>query len=134
MASTSQHDFVVKVDVADIDFMGHVNNAVYLNWVQDAVIEHWRRVAPPEAVTAYLWIALRHEITYRRPAFLHDQLVASVKVERVQRESAFYETTVRRNGDVIAEIKSRWCCVDAVAKNPARVTDEIVRCFFPDMH
>src|SRR4029450_5896143 len=45
----------------DIDHMGHVNNSVYLKWVQEAVVDFWEQVAPPEAVAKHLWIALSHE-------------------------------------------------------------------------
>ncbi|EJU14870.1 thioesterase superfamily protein [Sphingomonas sp. LH128] len=85
----------------------------------------------PAAVAAYLWIALKHEITYRKPAFLRDQLTANVVLEQVRRESAFYETTIRRGSEVIAEVKSRWCCVDAVSQRPVRVTAAVMACFFP---
>lgn len=131
MASLQTHDFPVTIDARDIDFMGHVNNASYLQWVQSAVIAHWRRVASADAIAAFQWIALKHEITYRRPAFLSDTLVASAQLERVQRESAFYDTTIRRGREVIAEVKSRWCCIDALSKRPARVTAEVMACFFP---
>jgi hypothetical protein len=64
------HSFPIGIDPADIDFMGHVNNASYLKWVQDAVVSHWQRFAPAEAIAANLWVALKHEITYRKPTFL----------------------------------------------------------------
>ena len=38
----------VAIEPADIDHMGHVNNAVYLKWVQEAVVDYWSSVAPPE--------------------------------------------------------------------------------------
>ncbi|MFN9499219.1 MAG: acyl-CoA thioesterase, partial [Erythrobacteraceae bacterium] len=59
--------YPIKVAVADIDFMGHVNNARYLNWVQDAVLAHWNNLAPEEDVASKAWVALKHEITYRKP-------------------------------------------------------------------
>ena len=40
----------VAIDPADIDHMGHVNNSVYLKWVQEAVIDYWQCIAPPDAV------------------------------------------------------------------------------------
>ena len=57
----------VAIHAADIDHMGHVNNAVYLKWVQEAVIDYWRSVAPPDAVTRHLWVALKHEIPTSGP-------------------------------------------------------------------
>ncbi len=74
----------VAIEEADIDHMGHVNNAVYLKWVQEWVIDYWRSVAPPEAVASHLWVALKHEITYRQPTFLQDVVVAEVIAERVE--------------------------------------------------
>ena len=47
----------VAIDPADIDHMGHVNNAVYLKWVQEAVVDYWRSVAPPDAVARHLLTA-----------------------------------------------------------------------------
>ena len=76
-SSTSPHIHPLAVEPGDIDFMGHVNNSVYLQWVQEAVIAYWRRVAPAEAVAQHLWVAVRHEITYRRPAFLEDNVADS---------------------------------------------------------
>ena len=61
--------------------MGHVNNSVYLKWVQDAVIDYWQSVAPPDAVARHLWVALQHEISYRKPTFLQDNVVAAVIAE-----------------------------------------------------
>ncbi|WP_253716980.1 thioesterase family protein [Sphingomonas sp. AP4-R1] len=123
------HAHIVAVVPTDIDFMGHVNNAIYLTWVQGAVIAHWQRFAPADAVMAHVWIALKHEITYRRPAFLNDAIVATATLEQVRRESAFYGTVISRGDEVLAEVKSRWCCLDAVTFRPARVGDDIVSHF-----
>ena len=131
MSLAIPHRFVIDVAPADIDFMGHVNNASYLKWVQDAVVSHWQRLAPAEAVTAHLWVALRHEITYRKPAFLDDDVVATVLLEKVQGARAFYDTVIRRGEEVLAEVKSSWCCLDAVTLRPTRLAAGIVERFFP---
>src|SRR3546814_5513975 len=88
-------------------------------------------IAPPEAVAQHLWVALKHEITYRRPAFLDDRVIATVILEKVQGARAFYETIIRRGEDVLAEVKSSWCCVDAETLRPARLASEVVARFFP---
>ena len=123
------HRHVLAIEPGDIDFMGHVNNAVYLKWVQEAVIAYWRAVAPAEAVARHLWVALRHEITYRRPAFLDDALVASVAAEGVEGARAFFSTLITRGGEVLAEVKSSWCCLDAATLRPARLARDVVRRF-----
>ena len=115
----------------DIDQMGHVNNAVYLKWVQEAVVDYWRSVAPPEAVAQHLWVALKHEITFLRPTFLQDVVVAEVIADKVEGARAMFTTVVRRGEDVLSEIKSSWCCLDAVTKRPARLARDVVGRFLP---
>lgn len=110
--------------------MGHVNNARYLTWVQEAVVDHWRAIAPAEAVARHLWVALKHEITYLRPAFLGDSVVAQVILEKVQGARAFYATLIRRGEEVVAEVKSSWCCIDAETLRPTRPARDIVERFF----
>jgi acyl-CoA thioester hydrolase len=111
--------------------MGHVNNAVYLKWVQDAVVDYWRTVAPTEAVAQHLWVALKHEITYRKPTFLQDIVVAEVIAEKVEGARAFFRTILRRGDDVLSEISSCWCCVDVATRRPVRLAFDIVRRFLP---
>ena len=122
----------IGIAPADIDHMGHVNNSVYLRWVQEAVISYWQKVAPADAVAGHLWVALRHEITYRKPAFLDDDVVADVIAEQMQGARAFFSTVIRRGEDVVAEVKSSWCCLDAATRRPARLAREVVRRFLPD--
>jgi acyl-CoA thioester hydrolase len=100
--------------------------------VQEAVLSHWNRIAPPEVVDALRWVALKHEIIYRKPAFPDDKVVATVLLERVHGASAFYETVIRRGEDILAQVKSRWCCIDAATLRPTRVAQAVIRRFFPD--
>ena len=116
----------------DIDHMGHVNNSVYLKWVQEAVVRYWEKVAPADAVARHLWIALSHEIKYRRPTFLNDLVVADVIAERVEGAKAFFTTVIKRGEEVLAEVNSQWCCLDAVTRRPARLAREIAARFLPE--
>jgi acyl-CoA thioester hydrolase len=127
--SAASHQYAVHILPDDIDFMGHVNNARYLGWVQDAVLSHWRRVAPAEEAAAKLWVALKHEITYRKPAFLDDQVIAEVVLEKVEGVRAFYATVIRRGEDVLAEVRSSWCCIDAETLRPVRLAKELIARF-----
>ncbi len=132
MTNALSHAYPIRVEATAIDFMGHVNNAHYLTWVQEAVLAHWRSVAPPAAVAQHLWVALKHEITYRRPAFLDDDLIATVVLERVQGTRAFYDTVISRGGEVLAEVRSSWCSVSAETLRPVRLAREVMARFFGD--
>ena len=117
----------------DIDHMGHVNNSVYLKWVQEAVIRYWESLAPPDAVARHLWVALKHEITYLRPTFLTDNVVAEVIAEKVEGARAFFRTILRRGDEVLSETSSCWCCLDAVTMRPARLARDVIGRFIsPD--
>ena len=129
-ATALPYEFQVDVAQEDIDFMGHVNNASYLKWVQAAVVSHWQNIAPVDVAAQHLWVALKHEITYRRPAFLDDDVVATVLLEKVQGARAFYETIIKRGTEVLAEVKSSWCCLDAETLRPARLASDVIDRFF----
>lgn len=131
MASQAFH-YPIGVRADDIDHMGHVNNSVYLKWVQDAVVRFWESVAPAEAVAQHLWVALQHQITYRRPAFLEDNIVADVVADSAAGARAMFTTVIKRGEEVIAEVKSTWCCLDSVTLRPARLALDVVRRFLPE--
>ena len=125
--------FSYDVDVAadDIDEMGHVNNAVYLKWVQAAVLGHWRRIVPKDVAAAHLWIALKHEIRYRRPAFLNDHVVVKVALEKYLGTRAFYKTMIKNGDNVLVEVDSCWCCLDSVTKKPVSLARGIAGKILP---
>ena len=56
----------VVAQPADIDELGHVSNIVYVRWIQDIATAHWRAVARPEDIAAFVWVVTRHEIDYAR--------------------------------------------------------------------
>ena len=131
MVSPAYHH-PVGICAEDIDHMGHVNNSVYLKWVQEAVIRYWEKVAPPEAVARHLWIALSHEIKYRRPTFVDDRVVADVIAEKVDGARAFFTTVIKRGEEVLAEVKSSWCCLDSASRRPVRLAKEVAQRFLAD--
>jgi len=118
-----RHAIVVGED--DIDHMGHVNNAVYLKWVQAAVIAHWRSFVPLEDLQRYLWIARTHEIRYLRPGFLGDSIAAVLRIETVRGALAGYRTLVEAEGRQLAAIRSTWCCIDALTHRPVRIPERL---------
>ena len=126
--SATPYSFPIKILPSDIDFMGHVNNARYLGWVQDAVLSHWQKLAPAEEVASKAWVALKHEITYRKPAFLDDDVIAETVLESFKGARAFYSTVIQRGEEVLAEVKSAWCCIDAPTSPNRSFFSSILSC------
>jgi len=128
-APTFEHP--ISITPSDIDEMGHVNNAVYLRWVQETVVDYWQHISPVDAQEELLWVALKHEITYRVPLFLDDKVDALVTATGTRGSRASFSTNFRRGEDIATEVRSSWCCVDAVTRRPRRITHDIARRFLP---
>lgn len=120
-----RHFSAFEVTASDIDHMGHVNNTVYLRWIQDAVTAFWKQHAPGEAVRSIAWVALKHEISYRSPAFLDERVEVQMLIDRYVGARAYFDATIRRGETVLAEVKSVWCSVDVSSLRPVRLAREI---------
>ncbi|MDR6116529.1 MULTISPECIES: thioesterase family protein [unclassified Sphingomonas] len=119
------HSCAFAVTAPDIDHMGHVNNTVYLRWIQEAVISFWHRVAPADAVRSIAWVALKHEITYRCPAFVDERVDVITRAEYLVGAKGYFLATVRRGDTVLAEVRSVWCSVDSTSLRPIRLAREL---------
>jgi len=122
---------MVIVASADIDRLGHVNNAVYLRWVEAAVHGHWLHHALDDERQRIDWIAVRHEIDYRLPAFAGDRLRVGVVIEQVRRARAWYRTTITRGPDTIVDALSCWCAIDPASRRLTVIPDSVASRFLP---
>jgi acyl-CoA thioester hydrolase len=124
-------EMATRVEAADIDVLGHVNNIVYLRWVQDIAVAHWRALASPEHQAALVWMALRHEIEYKHPAVFGDNIVLRTWVGEAEGLRFERFTEVLRDGDrkLLAQARTLWCPIDPHSKRPRRVPGEIHQLF-----
>ena len=72
----------ITASSGDIDELGHVNNAVWVRWIQDIATAHWDAVAPPEHRAAYVWVVTRHEIDYRGNVTAGERVTGETWVDR----------------------------------------------------
>jgi len=133
MPSSNFYVYPVTAVAADIDGLGHVNNIVYLRWVQEAAIAHWAALSNESINQKYLWVVLRHEIDYLQPALLHDAIsvytwVGKNEGARSQRHTQLYNALT---GKKLAEAVTTWCLLDAVSKRPKRIDTDILALFTP---
>jgi acyl-CoA thioester hydrolase len=124
---SSAFEMTVPVLPGDIDEQKHVNNTVYLRWVQDVATAHWRARASSEAQAAIGWVVLRHEIDYQTPANLDDEIVLSTWVGKATRLTFERFTEIRRKSDrqLLSQARTLWCPVDARTGRPTRVSAEV---------
>ena len=114
------YELAVELRAGDIDELGHVNNVVYLRWVQEAAVAHWYAVASAADQTALVWVVLRHEIDYKHPAVEGDGIVArtwigSASGLRFERHTEIVRAADRR---VLAIARTIWCPLDPRTRRP----------------
>lgn len=124
-----QQAFVVEA--SQIDALGHVNNVVYLEWIQAVAEAHWVSAATPELLEEVVWVAVRHEIDYDRPAFEGDRIVARTWVERWTAVRSRRRTEIYREGDDLALVRAvtSWCALDPKTMRPRRLPDGLIERF-----
>jgi len=120
-----------RAEPSDIDDLGHVNNAVYVRWVQDAAIAHWLTVAPPEVQEAQIWVCSRHEIDYTDQVFEGEEV--DVRTWLGARAGARFarHTDIRKPGAKRPAISAvtQWVLLDRATGRPRRVDDATLALF-----
>jgi acyl-CoA thioester hydrolase len=121
--SSAPFEMTVSVMPGDIDGQKHVNNTVYLRWVQEVATAHWRATASGEAQETIGWVVLRHEIDYKAPACLADEVVLRTWVGRASRLTFERFTEIRRgsDGQVLSNARTLWCPINVHTGRPIRV-------------
>lgn len=127
MSEVERYELPIDVRPEDIDDLGHVNNVVYLRWVQDAATAHWQARAAQEDQASLFWVVARHEIDYLRSAFLETEVVARTWVGTATRRQFERHTELVRGDDGRTLVRARtiWVPVDAETLRPTDVSDRV---------
>jgi acyl-CoA thioester hydrolase len=111
----------------DIDELGHVNNAVWVRWIQDMATAHWRAVAPQAHVDAYVWVVVRHEIDYLRAVLPGETVLGRTWVAAAPKGARFdrHVEFVGEDGKLRVRAKTTWAILDRATGKPLRVPNEV---------
>ena len=115
-----------------IDVMNHVNNAVWVQWMEAIATAHWEAVASPEHVDAYVWVATRHEIDYRGNIALGETVTAETFIPDGPKGARFDRRVDFRNaaGKVIVSARTTWAMIDKASGKLMRVPADVAAPFF----
>jgi acyl-CoA thioester hydrolase len=108
-----------------------VNNVVYLAWAQDIAIAHWRSRATPEDQDQWAWIALRHEVDYRRPLLPGEEALARTWTDGTA-DGPRFDRFIRidaADGTMCAQVKTTWVLIERATGRPRRVPQELAQLF-----
>lgn len=122
--------FTVPLEVRPehIDANGHVNNVVYVGWLQDVGTAHWNARFDEETRAKWSWVALRHEIDYLRP-LLPEAKDVKARTWVGDPQGPRFNRYVRiedAEGRVCSQGVSEWCLVDAKTLRPNRIPAELL--------
>ena len=113
-----------EVEFRDLDALGHVNNAVYVSYLESARLAYQREVLGAEDFED-LGLVANVQVSFRAPALLGDTLEVGVRVPRVGTKSLHFEYEVRGPGDrLVAEVTSVHVAFDHELQRTVPVPEE----------
>jgi acyl-CoA thioester hydrolase len=114
-----------------IDELGHVNNAVWVQWIQQVAVAHWDALADPAHRDAYFWVVVRHEIDYLRAAHHGDAVTARTWVGEAPQGARFdrFVEFTGADGKTCVRSRTQWAIIDKALRRPIRVPLEVIAPF-----
>ena len=130
---SNRHTLAFTALSQHIDELGHVNNAVWVDWIQQIATSHWAAVAPAEHQAAYVWVVTRHEIDYRGNVGLGETVTAETFIPTGPSGARFDRRVDFRDaaGKVIVSATTTWALLDKATGRLLRVREEIAAPFRP---
>jgi acyl-CoA thioester hydrolase len=125
---TVRFRWALHIGEGDIDGLGHVNNVVYVRWIQEAAEAHWRSLADESLRNGIAWVVLRHEIEYRSAAMPEDIPYALTHVGDTDGLRSIRHVDIyNRDGKLLASARTTWCLIDILSRKPRRIPVEVRR-------
>jgi acyl-CoA thioester hydrolase len=114
-----------------IDELGHVNNAVWVQWIQDLATAHWEAAALPEHLDAYFWVVIRHEIDYRGNIAEGQSAKGTTWIEGGARGAKSLRVVefTDMDGKTLVSARTTWAMLDRSSGRLARVRPEVLAPF-----
>jgi acyl-CoA thioester hydrolase len=114
-----------------IDELGHVNNAVWVQWMERVAVAHWDALADPAHKDAYYWVVVRHEVDYLRPAHEGDRVAARTWVGEAPKGARFdrFVEFTGADGKPCVRARTEWAIIDKALGRPIRVPPEVIAPF-----
>lgn len=129
-------DLKVTVDASHIDVLGHVNNVVYVQWMQDVATQHVEALGL--GIQEYLalkhaMVAVEHQMQYRKAAFLGDEIVLRTWLDDLNalylsRQYVFYRP---QDASILFVAKTKWACVEIATGKPKRLSPTFTQAYQP---
>ncbi|CAG1015290.1 thioesterase III [Anaerolineales bacterium] len=115
-----------------IDENGHVNNVVYVQWMQDIAVEHYASIGGIEAQGPdATWVVRSHKVEYFLPAYEGEEVEVRTWVENIQRVRSLrkYEFVRKADEKILVKGETDWVFVDIKSGRPLAIPKEVAGVF-----
>ena len=120
-----------KVELKDIDDLNHVNNAVYVKWMDEVAFKHWAYLTRDKPIVNTIWVVNRHEIDYKSEAFLGDKITAKTYVGDTKGVTSERNIEFYKDNTLLVKSKTIWVLLDAKSYKPVRIRENILNLLQP---
>ena len=122
----------ITIPSSAIDENGHVNNVVYVQWMQDIAVEHYASIGGIEAQGPdSTWVIRKHSVEYFLPAFAGEEIEVRTWVEdlRKVRSLRMYEFVRKSDGKVLVKGETDWVFMDSKTGRVKAIPIEVEQVF-----
>jgi acyl-CoA thioester hydrolase len=121
--------FSVKFTVTEeaIDALHHVNNAVYVQWMEVVASKHWQFLTEQNSFPEYIWVVMKHEIDYKNQAFLGDEIIAKTWVGETKGVTSIRHIEFYKDETLLVAAKTIWAMLDAKTQKPVRLREKVLK-------
>lgn len=134
--STSYFDLKITVQLEHIDVLGHVNNVVYVQWMQDVASAHIEALGV--GLEQYLemkhaMVAVEHHVQYRKAAMLDDDVILRTWLHDINalysfRQYAFFKAS---DNSLLFTGNTKWACIEIATGRPKRMSPTFIQAYQP---
>lgn len=125
--------FELKIKVSDknLDNLQHVNNLVYVKWMDDIAISHWNYLTKNNPLPQYVWVVMRHEIDYLKQAFLGDEVTVKTWVGETKGITSIRFMEFYKKNTLLVKAKTTWAMLNAKTNKPTIIRENVLKVLQP---
>ena len=121
------YTLTITVSSEDLDLLHHVNNLVYVKWMDKIATNHWAYLTKDTPLPQYVWVVVRHEIDYLKQAILGDEIIVKTWVGETKGVTSVRFMEFYKNDVLLVKAKTTWAMLDAITHKPSRIRENVLK-------
>ena len=121
------YTLTITVSPEDLDLLHHVNNLVYVKWMDKIATNHWAYLTKDTPLPQYVWVVVRHEIDYLKQAILGDEIIVKTWVGETKGVTSVRFMEFYKNDVLLVKAKTTWAMLYAITHKPSRIRENVLK-------